>query len=89
MQGDAGWMRDNTRGGNDHLVGGDNADNWLIGDSTYMLEGSRGGNDHLVGGADSVNKLSGDGGEMYHDVRGRERQPYRWRQQQKQVVRRR
>ena len=43
-------MYDNTRGGNDTLIGGDTATNTLYGDAYEMHDDARGGNDTLTGG---------------------------------------
>ena len=47
-------MSDNTRGGNDTLIGGDNANNILYGDAGVMYDNARGGNDTLIGGDDAT-----------------------------------
>ena len=46
--GDAFAMFDNSRGGNDTLIGGANANNALTGDARFMVDNARGGNDTLT-----------------------------------------
>ena len=52
-------MYDNTRGGNDTLIGVDDATNALYGDAYEMHDDTRGGNDTLTGGANATNELFG------------------------------
>ena len=47
-------------GGNDLLVGGDGATNYLVGDAFVLADGARGGNDRLVGGAYGEDHMWGD-----------------------------
>ena len=53
-------MYDNTRGGNDTLIGVDNATNTLYGDAYEMHNHARGGSDQLLGHDNSSNFLVGD-----------------------------
>src|SRR4051794_2696508 len=73
LYGDGQSMADDTRGGNDRLIGaaGPNTFNSLWGDADFMTGNARGGNDTLVGGdAAPTNFLFGDGFEMRDNARG-------------------
>jgi serralysin len=70
LHGDAFAMYDDSRGGNDTLIGGATADNALFGDARLMFDTADGGNDTLIGGAGSINFLNGDVLFMYDNVRG-------------------
>src|SRR5918994_121581 len=70
IHGDALAMYDDSRGGNDTLVGGANAYNGLFGDTFNMHDNARGGNDTLIGGAVSINSLFGDALDMRDNARG-------------------
>ena len=63
-------MHDNTRGGDDTLIGSDISDNNLRGDASDMDDDSRGGNDTLTGGDGSINFFNGDADTMCDDTRG-------------------
>ena len=73
-------MRDDARGGNDTLIGGDNSGSGILfsdlyGDADSMLDKSRGGNDVLIGGENSgtgtfVSNLFGDASAMHNNARG-------------------
>ncbi|HZB57322.1 MAG TPA: hypothetical protein VE527_27055 [Reyranella sp.] len=70
IHGDALAMYDDSRGGNDTLVGGANAYNGLFGDAHFMYDNTDGGNDTLIGGVGSINFLNGDVLTMYDTARG-------------------
>jgi serralysin len=63
-------MHDNTRGGNDTLIGGANSNNTLIGDARFMDGDAHGGNDTLIGGVGSINFLNSDALSMSGNARG-------------------
>jgi len=50
LYGDAFAQYDDSRGGNDLLIGGANANNSLVGDARLIYDNARGGNDTLVSG---------------------------------------
>ena len=54
LYGDATFMFDNSRGGNDMLIAGNNANNFLVGDAHAMSDNARGGDDTLIGGDNSA-----------------------------------
>src|SRR5262249_61263487 len=71
MFGEADVMSGSAQGGDDRLIGGNHADNYLIGDANSGLSGNaRGGNDTLIGGDDSSNNLFGDAGLLSDNARG-------------------
>ena len=63
-------MADDSRGGNDTLIGADSATNNLYGDADEMHDSTRGGNDTLTGGDVSFSNLFGDARIMDGDSRG-------------------
>jgi Ca2+-binding RTX toxin-like protein len=70
LYGDALAMYDDSRGGNDTLIGGASADNALFGDARLMFDNADGGNDTLIGGAGSINFLNADALFMYDSAHG-------------------
>jgi hypothetical protein len=71
IHGDALAMYDDSRGGNDTLVGGANAYNGLFGDAHFMYDNTDGGNDTLIGGDGAVfNFFLADASDMYGNTRG-------------------
>ena len=74
--GDAFAMYDHSRGGNDTLIGGNGASNFLYGAAFFMFDDTRGGNDTLIGGAGIggllpiTNLLYGDAQEMHNNAGG-------------------
>src|SRR5262249_37259923 len=55
LAGDVDTIKDNAKGGNDHLTGGNNSigsffENVLAGDAITLLGSAQGGNDTLIGG---------------------------------------
>ncbi len=68
LRGDAQDMRDDSRGGNDKLYGGDDND-FLHGDAEFMSDDAQGGNDKLYG-EDDVDFLYGDAIVMDDQSRG-------------------
>mgnify|MGYP003694807195 CR=1 FL=1 len=63
-------MYDNSRGGNDTLIGGANTDNELFGDAFTLHGNARGGDDTLTGGDSSTNNFYGDAFFMVDNARG-------------------
>src|SRR3979490_2419429 len=57
LYGDPFAQYDDSRGGNDLLIGGANANNSLVGDARLIYDNARGGNDTLMGGANTNNNL--------------------------------
>src|SRR5258708_36169813 len=57
LYGDAFAQYDDSRGGNDLLIGGANANNSLVGDARLIYDNAHGGNDTLIGGARASNLL--------------------------------
>jgi serralysin len=70
LYGDAFAQYDDSRGGNDLLIGGANANNSLVGDARLIYDNARGGNDTLIGDAGAFNVLYGDANEMHGAARG-------------------
>src|SRR5262245_59499144 len=72
LYGDAASMLDDSRGGNDTLIGADGPlfYNIIVGDAGTMSDSARGGNDTVIGGNDTTNNLYGDAVSMYDDARG-------------------
>jgi Ca2+-binding RTX toxin-like protein len=70
IHGDALAMYDDSRGGNDTLIGGANANNALFGDARLMFDNADGGNDTLIGGSGSINFLNADALFMHDNARG-------------------
>ncbi|MEA2852519.1 MAG: hypothetical protein QOE02_2538 [Rhodospirillaceae bacterium] len=75
LYGDAFAQYDDSRGGNDLLIGGANANNSLVGDARLIYDNARGGNDTLIGAASPadvvhVNVLYGDAFTLQDNARG-------------------
>ena len=68
VYGDAFWMLDRSKGGNDTLIATDDPGvHRLIGDARFMCDRSKGGNDTLMADGDGQYLLSGDAGlERFH-----------------------
>ena len=64
-------MYGNADGGNDTLIGGAGAINFLNGDVLFMYDNARGGNDTLIGGDGAVfNFFLADASDMYGNTHG-------------------
>jgi hypothetical protein len=63
-------MFDDTHGGNDILIGGDDSFNELVGDAGSMWHNAQSGHDTLTAGANSENHLYGDAYDMHDHAQG-------------------
>src|SRR5262245_64112764 len=76
LYGDAYAMFDNSRGGDDTMIGGDGltvgdgSNNFLYGDAYTMSNDASGGDDTLTGGVHASNVLVGDAQKMHDDAHG-------------------
>src|SRR3981081_2527793 len=71
LYGEAFAMYDDSRGGNDTLIGGAGAINFLNDDVLSMYDHAYGGNDTLIGGDGAIfNFFLGDASDMYDSSRG-------------------